>query len=96
MAVTAAELEIVYDRILQRSFLQRNIAPSLCNRNYEARVQGARTVRLPVSDTVIASAAYTHGSAWSSHARRCGYPVHQLHAGDGDGDGCRHPPERRQ
>lgn len=66
MAVTAAELEIVYGRMFQRAFLQANIGVGLCNRRHESQVQNNRTLKIPVSDTVVASEAYTHGSAWTT------------------------------
>lgn len=66
MAVTAAELQVVYAGLLQREINKANIFVPFCNRRWEAQVQGNRTVKIPKSETAIALQTYTHGNDWSS------------------------------
>ena len=66
MAVTAAELEIIYGSMLQAETNKANVFVQLCNRTHEAEVQSNRTKKIPKSDTTAALQAYTHGASWTT------------------------------
>ena len=66
MAITNAELQIIYSRFWQQEFFSTLVYPGLCNRRHQEEITAGRTVKIPFSETGIALQDYTDGSDWST------------------------------
>ena len=69
MAITTAELQIIYGREWQTEFDRAIVYPGLCNRDHQAEIDAAYTVQIPKDDTTLTLGDHVDAADWRTAER---------------------------